>query len=62
MTKYRDEIPAAAEPRFEPKISNPQLNQKLGPRMPLGQQSIPEPNKAQRRSVIGLSPRLEREG
>jgi hypothetical protein len=60
VTKYRDEIPAAAEPRFNPKISNPQLNQKLGPRAPSGQ-SVPEPNKSQRRSVIGLPSRLERE-
>lgn len=60
MTKYLREIPAAAEPRFNPKISNPQLNQKLGPRFPTGQ-TAPEPNKSQRRSVIGLSPRLEKE-
>ncbi len=61
MTKYMREVPAAADPRFNPKISNPQLNQKLGPRLPTGQ-SYPEPNKSQRRSVIGLSPRLENKG
>lgn len=60
MTKYLREIPAAAEPRFNPKISNPQLNQKLGPPLPSGQ-TAPEPNKSQRRSVIGLSSRLEKE-
>jgi hypothetical protein len=61
VTKYRDEIPAAAEPRFNPKISNPKLNQKLGPPFPQSWKTAPEPNKSQRRSVIGLSSRLERE-
>ena len=61
MTKYLQEVPAAADPRLSPKIANPQLKAKLGPRLPTGQ-TAPEPNKSQRRSVIGLSPRLESKG
>lgn len=60
MTKYLREIPAAVEPRFNPKIVNTELNAKLGPRYPTGQ-TAPEPNKTKRRSVIGLSSRLEKE-
>lgn len=60
MTKYFREIPAAAEPRLSPKIANPQLNEKLGPRYQTSQ-TAPEPNKSKRRSVIGLSARLEKE-
>ena len=53
------------EARLNPKCVNPELNAKLGPRMPsrdglLG--GVKEPGVTRRRAVIGLPPRFDNKG